>query len=171
MRLFSNRRLILVLLALIWSELSLLPFFSIGSIKPDFFLVFLAFYAFRINWKRIIALSFFVGLAQDLVTNSFFGLETASCVGGAILLRFLALEFDREKRSIQLVGLFVFSWLTLLLFMLLSFLVGEHYPFGEEAFVRALFIAVYTTAFGWLVFPVFEKWLKPALAVKQYELF
>ena len=123
------------------------------------------------SWNRIVTLSFFVGLLRDLVTNSFFGLETASCVGGAVLLRFLAFEFDREKRSIQLVSLFAFSWLTLLLFMLLSFLVGEPYPFDEGIFVNTLFTAVYTTGFGWLVFPLFEKWLTPALEMKQYELF
>ncbi|MBI4358021.1 MAG: rod shape-determining protein MreD [Candidatus Omnitrophica bacterium] len=152
-------------------ELSLLPLFAVGRVQPDFFLIFLAFYAFRVSWKRIVTLSFFVGLLRDLVTNSFFGLETASCVGGAILLRFLALEFDREKRSVQLVSLFAFSWVTLLLFVLFSFLVGERYLFEEGIFVNMFLTVIYTSGFGWLLFPLLEKWLKPALQMRQYELF
>lgn len=58
MRFFANKRLIFILFVLIWFQLSLLSLFSIGQIKPDFFFIFLVFYALRINWKRVIELAF-----------------------------------------------------------------------------------------------------------------
>jgi len=171
MRFLASKRLILILLGLAWLKSFFLPLCSIGGIKPDFFLIFLAFFAFQVSWKGIVRLAFVVGLIQDLMTNSFFGLETASYVGGTILLRFLAIQLDRDKPWIQLASLFAFSWFTLLLFVLFSFLVGEHYPIGEWLGVKTFLIAAYTTAVGFLTLPLFAKWLRPALESKQYELF
>ena len=171
MRFIANRRLILVLAGLAWLELSLLPFFSIRQIKPDFFLIFLAFYAFRVHWKHILTLAFLVGLIQDLLTNSFFGLETASYVGGAILLQFLAIRFNQDKLWIELASLFSFSFVTLLLFPLLSFAIQERQHWDEGIVMKPFLIALYTTAVGFVVFSVFEKWLKLVLRTKQYELF
>lgn len=96
MRFFSNKRLIFILVGLVWIQFSLLPLFSIGGIKPDFFFIFLAFYAFQIHWKPVVGLAFLIGLVRDLITNSFFGLETASIVGGGILLQFFAIRFHGQ---------------------------------------------------------------------------
>ena len=171
MRALIDRRLILVLLTLTWIELSLLPLLTVGGIKPNFFYVFLVFYAFRINWKRLVALSLMVGLIQDFMTNSFFGLETASVVGAAILLRFLAMRFDREKAWIQLASLFCFTWVALTFFSVLSLLVGERFLLDPKSLTQCALISVYTTGIGAVLFPWFEKWLKPALRQRQYELF
>lgn len=145
--------------------------FSAQPIKPNFFFVFLAFYAFRINWKNTVFLGFLMGLIQDLITNSFFGLEIASYVGGAVLLQFFAVRFDREKHWIQLVSLFFFSWFSLILFSLLSVLVQHAYRLNEWVLMDTFFVSLYTAAIGFVLFPLFEKWLKPALQERQYELF
>ena len=171
MRFLSNRRLILVLIGLIWFELSFLPFFSIRQVKPDFPLIFLVFYAFRINWKSVVPLAFLVGILQDLVTNSFFGLHAASYMGGALLLQFLAIRLDREKRWIHLASLFSVSWFSILLFLLLAFLVQELRYWSEGMFLKTLLIAAYTTVVGFFILPLFEKWLSKPLQERQYELF
>ncbi|MBI1977591.1 MAG: rod shape-determining protein MreD [Candidatus Omnitrophica bacterium] len=160
-----------VLAILVWFELSLLPLFSILQIKPDLFLIFLTFYAFRIDWNQIIPLAFLLGIVQDLVTNSLFGLETASYVGGAMLLHFFAVRFDREKRWIQLASLFCVSWLILILFSVFSILMEGHRIPLEWVFTKTFLIAIYTTALGAACFPVFEKWLIPFFGPRQYELF
>ena len=171
MRFFPSRRLILILLLLAWVELSFLPACSIQGIKPDFFFSFLVFYAFRIHWKRVVALAFLIGLIQDLLSNSFFGLQTASYVGGATLLRFCAIRLDRNKLWIQLVSLFLFSWFTLNLYLGGSFLIQNYGVFDQWIFTKTFLIAVYTTAAGAFLFPLFEQWLKPVIREKQYELF
>ena len=171
MRFLTDHRLILVLLGLAWLELSILPFFSVGGIKPDFFFVFLAFYAFRINWKHVVKLALVLGLVRDSLTNTFFGLETASCVAGALLLQFLALRLDRDKPWIQMGSLFCFSWTSLLVFSILALFVQAPYGMSETTPLRIFFVSVYTTMTGILLFPVFERWLKPSLRAKQYELF
>ena len=171
MRFFSNKRLILTWVSLIWLKLSVIPLMSFKQIKPELFFILLAFYAFRIHWKFVVPLAFFVGFLQDLITNSFFGLETASYVAGATALRFFAMRFDRDKRWIQLGGLFSFSWLTLLLYSLLTFLVRGPYPFGEWFLIRTFFISIYTTGVGFFLMPLLDEWLRPAYLGKQYELF
>lgn len=171
MHFFPGKRLSLILLGLLWLEFSLLPILTVGQIKPDFFLIFLVFYAFRINWKRIVTLAFFVGLIQDLTTNSFFGLETASCVGASVLLRFVAIRLDRDKTWIQGLSLFCFSWLALTFFSLGASLTQGTLPADSSMVLKNFSVSVYTTAAGFLLFPLLERWLKPALYSKQYELF
>ncbi len=172
MRIVSDQRLVFVLLAIVWLELSLIPLFSIGQIKPDLFLIFIAFYAFRINWRRVVTLAFFVGLIQDLLTNSFFGLETVSFIGGALLLRFFALRFDRDKRWVQLASLFTFSWLSSLLFVALSLLMEDQsFHLSEWILEKTFLISVYTTVLGGFIFPLLERLPRPIFYQKQYELF
>ena len=171
MRYVSDQRLVLLLLAIVWVELAFLPFFSIGDIKPNFFFIFIAFYAFRINWKRVATLAFFVGLIQDVLTNSFFGLETASCVGGAWLLRFFAGRLDRDKRWIQFASLFAFSWASLLLFAGIEFLIVGNHHFSEWILTKTFLISVYTTLAGTALFPLLEKLPRGIFQEKQYELF
>ena len=172
MRFAPDQRLIFILLFMVWFQLSWLPLFSIGQIKPDFLFVFIAFYAFQINWNRVLTLAFCVGLVRDLLTNSFFGLETASCVGGALLLRFFATRFDRDKRWIQLASLFAFSWFSLLLFLALEFLlIHERLHFGEWIFLKTFLISIYTTTVGVLLLPLLERLPRSIFREKQYELF
>ena len=167
---FANKRLILVLLLLFWIEISILPFCSIRNIRPDLIFIFIAFYTFHVDWKRLIPLAFVLGIIRDLMTNSFFGLETASFIGGALLLQFFADQFYRDKRWIQAVGLFSFSWCTLLLYSIFMFVTEGRYP-DEQMMIKTFFISVYTTVLGIILFPFFGKWFKHTLHVKQYELF
>ena len=171
MRTVPAERLIPALLILVWLELTLLPFFFIWRVKPDLFFLFLAFYAFRINRREIVPLAFLLGFVKDLLTNSLFGLETASYVSGAALLQFLAVRFDREERWIQLAGLFTFSQSTLIFYSVLAWLGGAPYPLSEAVLVKSFWVSVYTTLIGFVLFPALEKWLKPRLHARQYELF
>ena len=171
MRFIPNKRLILVLAVLFWAELSLLPFFLIRGIKPDLPFVVLAFYAFRVNWKRVVTFAFWVGLIQDLLVNSFFGLHAASYVLGSLALQFFALRFDRDKLWIQMASLFCFSFLTLFIFSGISFLV-EAPVWSDEWFLFRLFgISFYTVLVGLVLFPLLDHWLKLMFPNRQYELF
>ena len=171
MRFIPNKRLVLVLTALFWAELSLLPFFSIYDVKPDLPFVVLAFYAFRVNWKRVVIFAFLVGFIQDLLTNTFFGLHTASYVAGSLALQFFALRFDRDKLWIQMASLFCFSFLTLLIFSGFSFIVQEPSWFDEWFLMKLLGISSYTVLIGLVLFPLLDHWLKLVFSSRQYELF
>lgn len=171
MRFSPNKKLILVLAVLFWTELSLLPFFSIHQAKPDLSFVVLTFYAFRINWRQVVTFAFIVGLIQDLLTNTFFGLHAASYVAGSLALQFFALRFDRDKFVIQTVSLFCFSFSTLLIFSALSFIVQESSWFDEWFLTKVIGISVYTTLVGAFLFPLLDRGLKLVFPNRQYELF
>ena len=171
MRFAPNKRLISVLAVLFWAELTLLPFFSMGEVKPDLPSVLLAFYAFRVNWKRVVVLAFLVGLIQDLLTNTFFGLHTASYVGGSLAIQFFALRLDRDKLWIQMASLFCFSFFGLLIFSGFSFIVQEPSWFDEWFLMKLFGISLYTVLIGLILFPLLEHWLKLVFSSRQYELF
>ena len=171
MRFLPSKRLILICLGLIWLELSILPLLSIWQVKPDFFFIFLVFYAFRVDYRSLFPLAFVFGIAKDLLANSFFGLEVASYVSSSFLLQFLAVRFDREKRWIQLVSLFVFSFTSLILFSIFALLVQKQYGLNAQVMIKAFLISLYTTFFGFLLFPFLDRWLRATLRQKQYELF
>ena len=171
MRFAPNKRLILVLAALFWTELSISPFLSIYQMKPDLPFVVLAFYAFRVNWKQVVTLAFLIGLIQDLLTNTFFGLHTASYVAGSLALQFFALRFDRDKLAIQMTSLFCFSFLSLLIFSVLSFIVQEPSWFDEWFLMKLFGISLYTMLIGTILFPLLDRGLKLVFPSRQYELF
>ena len=124
------------------------------------------------NWREAVALAFLIGVIQDLVTNSFFGLQTISYVGAALFLQFFSVRFDREKKWIQLAGLFSATWLVVILFSVFSFAIGTRYfSEAEWMFTKSVLIASYTTAFGFVFYPSFEKYLLPLFGPRQYELF
>lgn len=168
---FLNKRLALALAILGWLEFSIVPLISIRGVRPDFFFVFLVFYAFQIDTRSVIPLAFLLGLAKDFASNAFFGLETASLAGAAVLLRLLAVRFDREKRWIQMGSLFAFSGTALVLFSLAALLVQAPYGLNVPVMSKAFFIALYTTVFGFALIPFLDRWLRPSLRQKQYELF
>lgn len=172
MPLQAKQKLILVFAALVWLELTCLPYLAIRMIRPDFFLIFLVFYAFRISWKNVLGLAFFLGFMRDLLSNTFFGFETASYVIGSIGLRFLAIRLDREKRWIQLTSLFAFSCATLLVFSGFVVLLETRRVVNAWFFVKPFWISIYTTAIGFVFLPVLDRWLRPRLQIgRQYELF
>ena len=166
-----RRRIFIAILILIWFQFALLPYISIRNVKPDLFFIFLAFYAFQIDRKTLPMLGFILGLIRDLCSNTFFGLETASVLGGSVVLYFLAARFDREKFWIQIASLFTFSFLTLTLFAVLAMMIQPNYGLNEMVLSQILLITIYTSVFGVLLFPFLNKWLLRALSGKQYELF
>jgi rod shape-determining protein MreD len=171
MHFLADRKLIAILLVLAWMELSLIPALSIRMVKPDLFFVFLVFYAFRVNWHRVTVLALMLGLLKDLFSNSFFGLETASFTVAAVLLEFLAVQFDREKRLIQCLSLFAFSWVAMLVYSFLSSVVQADLAVDSHLTSTMFVAALYTTLVALALFPFLEKWVRPLLAAKQYELF
>lgn len=171
MRGISLIRLFLVSLGIVWLELTLIPMFSYGAFRMDLFIIFIAFYAFRVGWKELIWVALICGFLKELVSNSFFGLQMASYAGGAFLLQFIASRFDRDDRWIQLAGLLSFAWLVLILYVTLGLLIGLFDSFNGSVGLESILIALYTTLVGFFIFPLLEKWLRPQLKVRQYELF
>lgn len=163
-------RFIFYFLILIWLQLCVRPAIAVRGIQPNFFFILLAFYGFRIDRKSLPMLALIFGLIEDLFSNTFFGLQTSSYVAGAIVLQFLTVRFDRDKVWIQVTSLFSAMFLSSVFFMILSIFFQPKYGFGGILLVSGFMDALYSVLISWVLFPVFEKWLKPMLA-KQYELF
>lgn len=167
----ADKRLVLIFLIVLWLQISFPKFSSLYQIKPDFFLIFLTFYAFQINWKKTLSLAVFIGLTKDLFSNSFFGIETASIMVAALLLQFCAAQLDRDKKTIQITSLFMFTLIHLFLFSILNFVVGGKWLLDQTFLIKCFLISAYTSMAGFVLFPFFERWLKYILHDKQYELF
>lgn len=171
MRLFVSKRVLFILIGIIWFELTVLPIFSVGTVKPNLFFIFLVFYAFHIDYYHLVGLALFFGLAKDIFTNSFFGLETASYVSSAALLQYAVMRLDREKKWIQWSSLFVFSFTNLLIFSFLALFVQRKYGLSLPVLGQAFFVSFYTTLLGAVLFPFFGRWAVAGYKSKQYELF
>jgi len=156
---------------LIWLELSFLPLISVEWLKPDLFAIFLTFYAFQIDRKHLLILALILGLAKDLLSNAFFGLETICYISGTVFLQIISDQFDRDKRWIQIVSVFLFTFFTLTMFSSLMLLVQPRYGITFSGFIKICFVAIYTMAVSFVGFPVLQKWVSPVFRQKQYELF
>jgi rod shape-determining protein MreD len=167
----TNRKLIFVFVGLLWAELFLCRIFLVRTIKPDLFFVFIAFYAFHVERKNVVTLAFVLGLAKDLCTNTFFGLEALSYSVAAVLFELVAVRFDRSKKIVQLVSIFLISQAALIFYAVFSLAIGISQGFAVTVPWKAFHISAYTALFGLILFPILERWVKPSLSAKQYELF
>ncbi len=171
MRFFASKRVILILLGLVWVELTILPAVAIYGIKPNLFFVFLVFYAFHVNYRSLVVLALLFGLVKDVYTNTLFGMETASYVISAALLEFVVLRLEREKTWIQWMSLFVFSWASVLIFSLLAVVIHKPYGVSVKVLRDSFFVALYTLFLGFAIFPLLSRWIRFGARTRQYELF
>ncbi len=163
-------KFILYFLVLVWFQLSIRPVIAIRGIQPNFFFILLAFYGFKIDRKSMPFLALVFGLIEDLFANTFFGLHTSSYVAGAIVLQFLAVRFDRDKGWIQMLSLFTAVLFSSVFFLVLGLFFQPNLGMSQLLLVSAIMDSLYSMLLSWILFPLFEKWLKPLLD-KQYELF
>ncbi|HNV85839.1 MAG TPA: rod shape-determining protein MreD [Candidatus Omnitrophota bacterium] len=139
------------------ASLYLFPSFAIGGIKPDFLLLFLIFYSFRISWKQAPLVAFLIGIIKDVFSVRVFGLETFSLVSSGFLARYLMGKIEREDFLILVSGGFVYA-------MFYESVCAAEYAFLERSFavfsaqlVRGFWSALYTVCFLPLAFVLFEK--------------
>ncbi|PIQ86162.1 MAG: rod shape-determining protein MreD [Candidatus Omnitrophica bacterium CG11_big_fil_rev_8_21_14_0_20_45_26] len=152
-------------------QMTLVHAMAVGRITPDLLLLWLAFYAFLIDYHWVVAWAFLLGLMKDLLVDSHFGLETISLIGGALVLYQIAKRFDRYSRLVHLWGTFVFCLVTLFIFAVLHSVVSERFVLNQDILIRILGITVYTTLISPVFFFIFRFVFKINPKKKQYELF
>jgi len=150
-------RIIFIVLLTSLASLYLFPLFAICGIKPDFLLLFLIFYSFRVSWKQAPVLAFLIGAIKDILSVRVFGMETFALVSAGFLARYLMGKIEREDFLILVSGGFVYS-------MFYEFVCAAEYAFFERSFtvfssqmVRGFWSSLYTVCFLPAAFVFFEK--------------
>ena len=166
-----NQKLLFLSLLMVWFQISLAPLFTIWGVAPDFIFLFFAFFTFFLNRNRVYWWAFGVGLMRDLLSNTFFGLETISLVCGTLVLIQICKRFDSKDNWVQIWATFLSTLLGLIIFLLFFSLVQDYLLVRFLHFVRALFIAGYTTLLMPFLFPLLKNFFRIKSFKKQYELF
>ncbi len=167
----SHLRLTAVSFFVIWLQMAVFPVIAFRDIVPDSPLLLVAFFGLILDRERVVVYAFFAGFLKDLFVNSYFGLETASFVLGAIVLNQITSRFDREDPWVQAWATFLFSFFVLVAFCLFSAVVEERAPVHFLVWVKSLSIAGYTVIFIPVVFPLFKSIFRVQTLTRQYELF
>ncbi len=165
------RKVALLSLLVLWAQLSLVPWFGIKGIAPDFIFLLFSFFVFFLNRRKVIWWAFGVGLMKDALSNAFFGLETIALVAGVLILNQMVMHFDREDVWVQLWATFISTFSSLLIFLLVFSLVQDEILIGSWHVMKSLMIAGYTALLTPLLFPAFKKYFHLKLRASQYELF
>lgn len=165
-----RKRTVLVSALIIWIQIAFVPFVAVKGAVPDLMFLLIAFYAFSVDYRDVLWVSFFLGLCRDFLTNSFFGLETASFVIGALLLQYAVAQFNRRDTFIVLLSVFLFSFAALTSPMLMLAIDGETNRI-VTAFPRILMISFYTSILAIGIFPVFRRLFGLSSSKVQHELF
>ena len=166
----SKTRLVLISGFVILAQMALVPLISFNGITPDLIFLLVAFYAFAIDHRSVLWVAFSLGLCRDFLANTFFGLETASLVCGALLLQYAVAQFDRRDHFIKIASVFIFSLTTLALSASILLVIRGHAAAGPEMF-RILMISGYTAILSMGIFPIFEYLSGLERLVQQHELF
>lgn len=159
------------LLATVWFQMSFVPFLTFRDTAPDTTFLLLAFFSFFIDFHGVFIYAFLVGILRDLLSNSFFGLETTSLVIGSFVLSQIAMRFDRLNERVQWAGTFAFSFVTLLVSIVLFSVTSRERLFDGAMVFQSAFIALYTTFAGLILFPFFRFVFRLKPHTKQYDLF
>ena len=167
----SGRKVVFLCLVALWCQLSFAPAISIWGVVPDFIYLVFAFLVFFSNRQKIICLAFGVGIAKDLFSNTFFGLETIGLVSGVLILNQIVKQFDREDFRVQMWATFLCSLSGLTTFLVVFAVVQDKVLITSSHILRSFFIAVYTVFLVPLIFPFLKSFFAFKSPVKQYELF
>ncbi len=169
-RIFSGR-VILYLLLLLIADLTITPFFQIGSARPVLQYLMVLYAAFQWDWKKAVPMAFAVGILRDLTNSPWLGAETMSLVLAALLLDFWAQKMVREIFGLRLLIGFVFLVCALFLNFIVSGLVSETVAFSWYDTMTILGTALYTVLLAPFFFWLTAKWFHDRFLLKQYELF
>ncbi len=167
-----NRKVVVMGLGIVLLQAVIVPYFEIGNAVFDLTILFVAFFAFAVNYRRAIYAAFLIGFARDLFGNAFFGLEITAMTVSAVLLNEIIRRFDREDEWVQISGTFLFCLAYLLFYNFLLSAARENYVVNGYALLKTGLVAIYTTLLAVPCFSLFRRFLfgvqrRP----KQYELF
>ena len=152
-------------------QMTIVPWVSVGGIAPNLCFLFVAFYAFQLNHHQIFLIAFATGLFRDFLTQSFFGIDTVSLVFGSLVLQQMASRLDRDNFWVQFWGVFLFSFVSLLINLILLSSIQQAWMLNGYQLAKAFLITVYTTLGAFLAFPFLKRLFNVSALAKQYELF
>ena len=164
-------KLVLWFVIILWLQMSVVPIITFFDLAPDLPLLLVAFVAFLVEPRKLVPCAFLMGLLKDLLSNSFFGLETASFALSSLALQQIINHFDRQDEWVQIWGTFLFSLCSLTIYVFVLSSVKDTGLGGGFTFTRNLLISGYTTLLLPVVFPCFKWIFGMKTSVKQYELF
>lgn len=132
------------------------PLLSLHGIQPDLWVLLVLFYAFRVEWKRVVLFAFFIGLVRDFLSTRFFGLETFTLGFSAIVLGFALGKVERDDPLTTSVSAFLFSLLYEWMNCVGWAVTGGDYALLPGLLIRSFWAAVYTVAVFPAAFIVFQ---------------
>ena len=166
-----HRKIALLGFLALWTQMALAPILSIRDIAPDFVYLIFVFFVFFLSREQVIWWSIGIGLVRDLLSNTFFGIETIALVGSVLFLGQIVLHFDREDAWVQIWATFLSTLVGMLIFLFFVSLVQDTVSIGYTHFLKSVLIAVYTSILIPIVFPILRGYFHISSFVKQYELF
>lgn|GEM_PF-155766 len=148
------------------AQTTIVPYFSIGKIQPDLVLVVVSIYAF-IEGPILGSLAGFTGgLLQDLMTIRNMGLGSLSKTVAGYFAGLMEKNLIGENLILPMVAVFSISLISQIVYVLLSFLVGDIIALHEVFFRLIIPCALYD---GLLALPIYLLLLK--LLMRQKDVY
>jgi rod shape-determining protein MreD len=167
---FKKRiKLILVFLGLFVFQFSFFPYFTFRGATPDLLAVLVVFYSLYVKKPRLLVFALLMGLAKDLYSSSFFGVNMLGYWLGAHALYFMTRKFHQDVLAIRIILVGIYTLVIQIIILLCMVMVDATFePFGY-LMVRALPGMFYTMLCGFFVVPLLKAIMKDSL--RQYNLF
>ena len=101
---------VVVLFILIVVQMTIVPLISVDYIAPNFLVLFLLYYSFRLSKVKTVLLGFFVGLLYDLALGGVIGASAFSMTLTAYLITFFPSGyFDEERFAIRFLSIAILA--------------------------------------------------------------
>ena len=161
--------LIILILATIILQSTLVPYISINNIKPDLFNGLFILLVLQFSNIQSIILAFIIGAVKDLYTNHQYGLEIIALIIPALILPIIVKKTDISNIFVRFMVLYLFSLISLLIVLIEMAIIEKSFITIKIFYSNAIGAALYTSVISLIVFH-FIKRIIP-FKTDQYELF
>lgn len=147
----NERRGALFLLVILF-EIFLGARLEFFSVRPDFFLILIVFWAFVIDRRISPQIGLVLGLIRDIFSAGYFGIETLSYFFVGCLISLLSLKVEKQSFWMRGATIFVFSLIHCVVYAFVDQFVVRETALPGSFWLASIAGSLYTALLGcWLI--------------------
>lgn len=152
-------------------DATLMPALKIGIFQPSLLYLMILYAAFKWHWRTIIPVSILIGIMNDFMSTTYWGIETLILGASAYVLFLFVRKIERYSMMMRVATTFVFILIVLMLKLIAEGIAEELTEISWIVLLDVFGMALASALVLPLFFYLSSFWFRDSSRLKQYELF